>query len=121
VPRVHHVNVVVPPGATDECVRFYCDVLGLTRIAKPSSLRPDGAWLAIDAATQLHLSERDGAAHPSAHFALVIDDFEAMHERVMAAGAEWGDAEDIFHGGRAFTRDPAGNRIELLERAGDLA
>ena len=121
MPRVHHVNVVVPPGATDECVRFYCDVLGLTRIAKPASLRPDGAWLAIDAGTQLHLSEREGDAHPTAHFALVLDDFEAVHERAMAAGAEWGDAEDIFRGGRAFTRDPAGNRIELLERAGDLA
>jgi hypothetical protein len=29
-------------------------------------------------------------------------------------------AGDVFGGRRGFTRDPAGNRIELLERSGSL-
>lgn len=119
--RVHHVNVVVPPGGTDRCVAFYTEVLGLERIPKAEGLRPDGAWLAIDDRTQLHLSEREGSPHPAAHFALVFDDFATLRRRVEDAGAEWIEAEDIFDGGRAFTRDPAANRIELLERAGALA
>jgi catechol 2,3-dioxygenase-like lactoylglutathione lyase family enzyme len=119
--RIHHVNLVVPPGATDGCVAFYCDVLGLSVIPRPEGVRPGGAWLAVDDCTQLHLSERPGDAHPSAHLALVVDDFATVRERAVAAGVEWTPAEEIFRGGRAFTRDPAGNRIELLERAGELA
>jgi hypothetical protein len=69
--RLHHVNVVVPPGRTDNVVAFYTDVLGLRRVA--------------------------------------------------AVGAPWEHQPPVFGGRRGFTRDPEGNRIELLERAGDLA
>jgi catechol 2,3-dioxygenase-like lactoylglutathione lyase family enzyme len=122
VTRLHHVNVVVPPGGTEPGVAFYTEVLGFTRIPKAEGLRPDGAWLELpDHGVQLHLSERPGSIHPQAHFALVLDDFAAVCDRLAEREAEMTAAEDIFGGGRIFTRDPAGNRIELLERAGTLA
>ena len=119
--RIHHVNVVVPRGGTDAALVFWSGVLGLRRIEKPAALDPTGAWLEVDAQTQVHLSERDGTPHPSAHVALVVDDFDALVARLAAAGAEFTPGEDLFGGGRGFTRDPAGNRIELLQRSGDLA
>ena len=119
--RLQHVNVVVPRGGTDAAVRFYVDILGLAPLAKPDVLRPDGAWLSVDGYAQLHLSERDGQPHPDSHFALVVDDFDSVLARLAAAGASWQDQEDVFGGRRGFTRDPAGNRIELLERSGALA
>ena len=120
--RLHHVNVVVPPGRTDSVVAFYTDVLRLRRVAKPSEgMAASGAWFDVDDSTQVHVSERDGERHPQVHFGLVVDDFDATLRRVTTAGAPWEDQPPVFGGRRGFTRDPEGNRIELLERAGQLA
>ena len=118
MPRLHHVNLAVPPGRTAEVLAFYEDVLHLVVVAKPTSLDPRGAWLQIDAATQLHLSERDAPAHPDTHMALVVDDLDETLASLAAARAPWQPAEDVFGGRRGFTRDPAGNRVELLELLG---
>lgn len=74
----------------------------------------------MDGYAQIHLSERDGATHEDSHFALVVDDLDAVLAALARASAPWTEQEDVFGGRRGFTRDPAGNRIELLERAGDL-
>ncbi len=119
---LQHVNVVVPPGGTEAVVPFYAEVLGLTRIDKPAPLAGrGGAWFEVAPGQQLHVSERAGDRHPDAHFGLVVDDFAGVLDRLAAAGLEWTEQEDVFGGRRGFTRDPAGNRVELLERAGQLA
>jgi len=120
--RLHHVNVVVPPGRTESVVPFYADVLGLTRVDKPvSGVAPEGAWFDIADGAQLHVSERVGERHADAHFGLVVDDFDAVLQRLSEIGADWTEQADLFGGRRGFTRDPAGNRVELLEQAGTLA
>jgi catechol 2,3-dioxygenase-like lactoylglutathione lyase family enzyme len=114
--RIHHVNVVVPPGETESVVPFYVEVLGLRRTAKPAEgVAPTGAWFDVDDGTQVHVSEREGAVHPQSHFGLVVDDLEAVLDRLRATGALWEEQPDIFGGRRGFTRGPAGNRVELLE------
>ena len=107
--RVHHVNVVVPVGEVDESLRFYEEVFGFVRIPKADDAGPGGAWLEVDEATQLHLSERDGAPHADPHVAYLVDDFDGVRTRAVERGAPWEDQP-----GRAFTRDPAGNRIEVV-------
>jgi catechol 2,3-dioxygenase-like lactoylglutathione lyase family enzyme len=121
--RLHHVNVVVPPGGTDRVADFYAEVFGLKRVTKPAEGTTDGgAWFDIDDSTQLHLSERsDATAHPDQHFALVVDDFVDVLARLRDVGAPWQDQADLFGGRRGWTRDPVGNRIEVCERAGSLA
>jgi len=121
VTRVHHVNVVIPAGEAAAVSAFYESVFGFAPTAKLPGTGPGGAWLQIDAVTQLHLSERDGPPSPDAHTAFVVDDFDAVRSAVAGAGAPWQDGDDIFGGQRGFTRDPAGNRIEILERTGALA
>src|SRR5205807_2054879 len=80
-----------------------------------------GTCLTVEGgASEVHLSEREAPAHPDAHFALVVDDFQALVDRLQRGGHEWSPAPPIFGGGRGFTRDPAGNRIEVLERAGSV-
>jgi catechol 2,3-dioxygenase-like lactoylglutathione lyase family enzyme len=117
---IQHVNVVVPIGGTQAALAFYREVLGMQPIPKPTILNQAGGWLQVAGMQQLHISERAGAPHPDAHFALVADDFDSMLERLAAAGASWQDQEDIFGGRRGYTRDPAGNRVEILEAAGQL-
>jgi len=119
--RIHHVNVVVAPGGTAEVVPFYVDVLGLRQVDKPKEgVAQSGAWFDINDTAQVHVSERDGVVHPQSHFGLVVDDFDGVLHRLEAAGASWEDQPDIFGGRRGFTRDPAGNRIEILEATGTL-
>jgi catechol 2,3-dioxygenase-like lactoylglutathione lyase family enzyme len=120
--RLHHVNIVVPPGATPSVVPFYADILGLHQVDKPAEgVAQTGAWFDVDASSQVHVSEREGAAHPQSHFALVVDDFDGTLARLAAADAGWEDQPAIFGGRRGFTRDPVGNRVEILERAGAFA
>jgi predicted enzyme related to lactoylglutathione lyase len=119
--RLQHANVVIPKASTHDVAPFYEHVLGLRRIAKPATLDPAGAWFDVDGYAQVHLSERDGERHADSHFALVVDDLAMTLARVAEAGAPWTEQEDVFGGRRGFTRDPAGNRIELLERSGRLA
>jgi catechol 2,3-dioxygenase-like lactoylglutathione lyase family enzyme len=117
------VNVVVKPGETEQVVGFYVDVLGMTQVVKPGEgTSAGGAWFDIDSHTQMHVSERaDAVMHDDMHFALVVDDFDAVLARLAVAGAEWRAQPDLFGGRRGSTRDPLGNRIELLEQAGSLA
>jgi lysophospholipase L1-like esterase len=114
--RIHHVNILVPMDGTSAAVAFYVDILGLRRIPKPPGAgSPRGAWLEIDARTQVHISERDATVHPDAHFAIVLDDYDATITRLNAAGAAFTPQANEFGGRRGFTRDPAGNRVELIE------
>jgi len=120
--RIHHVNVVVAPGGTDDVVPFYAEVLGLRQVVKPAEgVAQSGAWFDIDDRSQVHVSERAGDVHPQSHFGLVVDDYDAVLGRLRTAGAPWEDQADIFGGRRGFTHDPAGNRVEILEAAGQLA
>jgi catechol 2,3-dioxygenase-like lactoylglutathione lyase family enzyme len=120
--RLHHVNIVVRPGETDQLVGFYTDVLGLQATDKPAEgTSPGGAWFDISDSHQLHISERtDAVMHDDMHFGLVVDDFDATLARLEAAGAPWQPQADLFGGRRGSTRDPLGHRIELLEAAGRL-
>jgi catechol 2,3-dioxygenase-like lactoylglutathione lyase family enzyme len=116
VTAIHHVNVTVPPGRSQPIAAFYRDVLGLRVVKRPDNERA-GVWLEMDDGTQLHLSERDGAPHPDQHFAVVVDDLSAVRVRLGEAGAAFQVADDVFGtGGRGFTYDPAGNRVELIAK-----
>ena len=57
------------------------------------------------------------------HVAFVVDDLEAEHARLTAAGLGPRDIKDMAMGGRPFARfffieDPDGYKIEVLARAG---
>jgi catechol 2,3-dioxygenase-like lactoylglutathione lyase family enzyme len=120
--RLHHVNIVVRPGQTDALFGFYTEVLGLRQVDKPrSGTTEGGAWFDINDSNQLHISERvDAVMHDDMHFGLVVDDFDAVLGRLAAADAPWTPQADLFGGRRGSTRDPLGNRIELLEPVGQL-
>lgn len=117
--RLHHVSVIV--SDTERSLRFYRDLLGL----RVDPTRPDlgypGAWLWIGE-LQIHLLElpnpdpvADRPAHGGRdrHVALLIDDVDALAQRLDSAGIGYTRSRS---GRRAlFFRDPDGNALELIE------
>jgi len=109
---VHHVGINVTD--VDRAVEFYVDVLGMSR--RPD--RPDfgigGAWL--DAAgQQLHLLEAAVPPNSGQHFALWVDDLDAVINELRERGIGVSDAMTINTDKQAFLADPDGNGIELHE------
>lgn len=107
-----HVQVMMPSGAEDDARAFYAGLLGLTEVEKPEPMRASGGvWFAEG----IHVSGDDGFSPPRrAHPALRVDDLDRLAGVLAAAGCtvEW---DERWPGVRRFyTRDPFGNRVELL-------
>jgi catechol 2,3-dioxygenase-like lactoylglutathione lyase family enzyme len=121
---LHHVQVACPAGGEDEARRFYADTLGLVEVDKPVDLRGrGGVWFrGYDArgavAAELHVGVEDPFAPArKAHPAFVVSDLDGVAEALAQAGFEVDlSQEHTFDGYRRFhTRDPHGNRVEVLE------
>lgn len=108
-----HVAVTAPGELEEESVRWYEEVLGLQRIEKPDGTREKGAWFQAGS-TQVHITIDEHNPPKIAHFALVVGDAQSAVERLRAAGCHIEQASSIPGRKRFYTRDPAGNRIELV-------
>jgi catechol 2,3-dioxygenase-like lactoylglutathione lyase family enzyme len=118
---IDHVQLAMPPGGEAAARRFYVGVLGFAEVLKPEAMRArGGAWFRSDAVA-IHLGAEPGM-RPSAkaHPALVVADLDAFARALVAGGCEWTEAHDGEPGARrGHTRDPFGNRIELIELSSD--
>lgn len=115
--RINHVQITVPPGAEDAARAFYCGVLGLPEIAKPASLAGRGGlWVAIGD-QQLHIGTEAGFDRltTKGHVAYEVEDVASWRERLIAAGLKITESIPIPGYERFETRDPFGNRIELIQ------
>jgi len=91
VVALHHI--ALPVSDLARARRFYTDVLGLREIERPAAFDFPGAWFALGDG-QLHLiarsdgTTRDGKPLDSrdVHFAIRIQDFEAMLVHLHRAG-----------------------------------
>lgn len=123
VAGLDHVNIVT--SDVDGTVRFYADVLGLTRAVNPGLPAGwQGCWLCDpQGAAIIHLQGYNPARHGAEqapgsgridHVALACTGFAAMLERCAALGIEprvndrqFGDLRQIF------VTDPNGVSLEL--------
>ena len=114
--RFHHVQLAMPRGGEDEARAFYEGALGLEEIPKPSELAARGGCWFRKGAVELHLGiEEPFAPARKAHPAIVVDDLDAIRDRLTAAGIETADDVQLEGHRRLHTADPFGNRLELLE------
>ena len=113
---LHHAQVFYPPGEEAKARAFYGNALGLPEVERPAALSDrDGLWFEAGAG-QIHLSaQNDLALHGRRHFALKVDDLDAMRARLRAEGARFEEATPIPGWRRCYVFDPFGNKIELDE------
>ena len=110
---IQHVALEVRPDALEACVGFYA-LLGFERVEPPASLAGRAAWVER-AGTQVHLLlSDDPVALPEGHVAVVVERYEAALERLRAEGHSPEARREHWGSPRAFVRDPAGNRVELM-------
>lgn len=117
ITRIAHLGI--PVADAERSLRFYRDVLGLERCARPALDYP-GAWLSLGD-QQLHLMQLglgetgDARRYPGRdrHVALGVEDLAALRRALDAAGVSY----TLSRSGRAalFCRDPDGNGLEFIE------
>ncbi|MEJ2862005.1 VOC family protein [Actinomycetospora flava] len=112
---LHHVQLALPAGEEDRARAFFVGVLGMTEIDKPPVLAVrGGAW--FRAALEIHLGVEDDfrPAH-KAHPGILVDDLDAVAERLHEAGHHVTPDRDFPGFRRFYAHDPFGNRLEFLE------
>lgn len=110
---VDHVTITAPEELEEETVSWYGDCLRLERLEKPEGTRSRGAWFRCGD-EQIHVAVDAHNPHKSAHFGIVVDGFESIVEALRASGCHIEQATLIPGRRRCFTRDPAGNNIEIM-------
>ena len=111
---VHHVAINVADLA--ESVAFYTEVLGLTDRTDRPDLGIDGAWLDAGG-QQVHFVVAPVPRNLGQHFAVLVDDLDAVVDELRGRGVEVSDPGDVGPGRQAFLLDPSGNALELHQRA----
>ena len=115
--RLHHVQITVPEGAEEQARAFYGGTLGLLEISKPTSLEGRGGfWLELGG-QEIHVGIEDGFDRLSTkvHLAYQVEDLIAWRTKLEDAGCNILESIPIAGFERFETRDPFGNRLELLE------
>ncbi|WP_097322673.1 glyoxalase [Paractinoplanes atraurantiacus] len=114
--RLHHIQVLCPPGGEDVARGFYAGVLGLEEFAKPPALAARGGCWFRGGGWEIHVSPvADFAAAVRAHPGVLVNGLEGLALKLETAGrpVEW---DHHFPGHRRFySQDDHGNRLEFLE------
>ncbi len=113
--RIHHIQITVRPGHEAACRAFYGTLLGLREIPKPDSLKGrGGAWFRVgDIELHLGIEDAGGGDHSKRHICLEVEDLDGLRASLAAAGYVIEEAVPVKGLERFFTRDPAGNKVEL--------
>jgi catechol 2,3-dioxygenase-like lactoylglutathione lyase family enzyme len=114
-PYINHISI----GATDldESARFYSEVFGAEKIDTPNFGYPV-QWLRLGD-LQLHLFKRDAKASTYHHFAIAVDDFDAVFRATRERKVHDRDTQGhhLFElpSGQVqlYIRDPGGNLVEV--------
>jgi catechol 2,3-dioxygenase-like lactoylglutathione lyase family enzyme len=110
---LHHVAIEVSPEQVPPCRDFYA-LLGFVPVAPPPSLRERALWLQRER-TQVHLLfMQEPVTPPEGHLAVVVEDYERVLETLRDAGHSPQPRAEHWGSPRAFVRDPAGHRVELM-------
>jgi catechol 2,3-dioxygenase-like lactoylglutathione lyase family enzyme len=105
---IDHVDITSPDELADETTAWYRDRLGLKQL---DSDRPGGRFAVGD--QELHITLDPHNPSEKAHFCLLVEDLDSVVSALREAGSHIEQARQIPGRRRFYTRDPAGNRVEI--------
>ena len=106
--KLDHVDITSPEELQEDVATWYRDCLGLEELDTDR----EGARFSVGD-SELHISIDPHNPPHTAHFCLIVDDYDAVVERLRVAGCHIEQAREIPGRHRFYTRDPAGNRVEI--------
>ena len=113
---IDHVQVAAPAGCEPEARAFYGALLGLEELPKPEPLAARGGCWFRAGVQELHVGvEEPFSPARKAHPGLVVDDLDALAERLAAEGIAVAYDDAIPGTKRCHVADPFGNRLELRQ------
>ena len=113
---LEHIQLAMPAGEERRARDFYETILGVPERPKPAELAARGGVWFERGDLKIHLGV-DGRFRPArkAHPALLVEGLAELIATLNAAGHPVRE-EPLAGFRRAYTEDPFGNRIELMER-----
>jgi catechol 2,3-dioxygenase-like lactoylglutathione lyase family enzyme len=113
---INHLLLTMPVGGEPLARKFYTEILGIREVPKPPALAVHGgAWFEFGGC-QLHLGvDPDFLPAKKGHPALMVDDLAYFLARLQEHDCKIDQTDPIPGYQRAFTFDPFGNRIELMQ------
>jgi catechol 2,3-dioxygenase-like lactoylglutathione lyase family enzyme len=116
--RIQHV--MFPISDRKKALPFYRDLLGL-KIVPAFETAPGVIMMETEDGTMVHLSEPSDR-RPPPHVAFEVDDFDAVHRRLVELGYEIDGPVTRRDGRPALkVRDPDGNAIEFTTGPGPVS
>jgi catechol 2,3-dioxygenase-like lactoylglutathione lyase family enzyme len=110
---LHHVSLEVPGDRLDDCVSFWT-LLGFEPFELPAEFAGQVAWV-HRGGTSIHLIVTDDPVVPrTGHAAVVVDPYDATLDRLRESGFEAEPQTEYWGAARAYLRDPAGHRVEVM-------
>jgi len=110
---LHHVAIEVTPEQASRCRDFY-RLLGFAPVEPPRSLGERTLWLERDG-SQVHLLfAAEPVRPPEGHLAVVVEDYGRVLDALREAGHSPQARAEHWGSPRAFVRDPAGHRVEVM-------
>ncbi|MEX2395361.1 MAG: VOC family protein [Actinomycetota bacterium] len=114
---LHHAQICIPEGSEEDAKAFYCGVLGLPEVTKPSSLEGRGGfWLQVGA-RQVHVGTEGQVDRTAtkAHLAYEVTEIDSWRDHLHQHDVDVEDGVPIPGFFRFEFRDPFGNRVEFIE------
>lgn len=115
IKQIDHIQLAAPKDCTEECRRFWGELLQLQEIEKPADLKNNGGcWFSIGM-QDLHIGvEEPFSPNKKAHPAFQVADLNAVRHALRSAGYPIYESDPLPYAQRFFTTDPFGNRLEFL-------
>lgn len=114
--KINHIQICIPKGEENRGREFYCNILGLTEIEKPISLKKNGGfWLDI-AGIQLHIGTETLEGKSKRHPAFEVESLNEVKEYLIEKGVRIKEDNKIPGINRFSIFDFWDNRIELMEK-----
>ncbi|TMM46749.1 VOC family protein [Qipengyuania marisflavi] len=114
---IDHVQLAMPHGGEPHARAFFVGLLEMDEVAKPAQLAVNGGCWFASGPVHIHCGVEEGFLPARrAHPALVVDDLDALVQRLNDAGVPFRAGKPLDGYLRGDIADPFGNRIELMQR-----